>query len=132
EHVHVPRSVLQPFARRERALGLEQSLVHGVSRIPPASADGAAIRFFVASRGVVERVDRVEQRSEIQLWGCTLALWRRYWIAGIARQLEEALLNLTIALSDLLGAPVAKRLQVLHVTLNGFSQIGKRERQEIS
>src|SRR5205807_10297384 len=52
-------------------------------------------------------------------------------IARVTRKLEQSVFDLSIALGDLLGASVAERLKILHVGLDGFREIGERERKQI-
>src|SRR5258705_6673886 len=80
---------------------------------------------------MVEGIDRVEQRCKVQLGRRSLALWSGNRIARIARELEDAIIDLPIALCDLFRPPVAERLKLLYVGLNGFREIREREGEEV-
>jgi len=55
---------------------------------------------------MIERIEGVEQRREIELWGRSFAAWGGDRIARIAGEFEKPLFNLAIALRDILGALV--------------------------
>src|SRR2546423_1806516 len=89
------------------------------------------VSFLIPGSCVVQRIQCVQQRGEIELWRSLLALWCSDWIAGVAGEPEEALVDLSVALGDLIGTSVAKGLKILYVSLNGFSEIGEREWKQI-
>src|SRR6476661_7306269 len=81
---------------------------------------------------MVERIKRVEQWREIQLWRRLLPFWRDHRVVGIAGELEQTIIDRLVAICDLLRSPVAKRLEVLDVTLHRFGEIGECERKNVS
>ncbi len=80
---------------------------------------------------MIEGIERVEQRREVQLRRGTLSLWRTDGFARIAREFEDAFFDLPIAFRYLLRSLVAQRLEIFHVSLDGFCEIRERERKQI-
>src|SRR5260370_27773867 len=98
-----------------------------------SAAIGAALlqRFAVFGGAAREFLGSVLEWREIQVRRNSLRGGSNEWVARIVRGLENAFLDLAIALANVILRFLRQCLQFLHVGLHGVREVAEFERQQL-